>query len=293
MIENLEAEKITKLEHTHRDFPRLLKNIKNPPKTLYYTGDISACSEPCIAIVGSRKSTAYGRWASYNLGKILARHGVTVVSGMATGIDSESHKGALDGGGKTIAVLGCGPDICYPASNKSLMGSIKKSGLILSEYPPGSHPQPFMFPARNRIISGLSYGIIIVEADMRSGSLITAGHGLEQGREVFALPGNIDSIFSRGTNKLIQDGATPIVELEDIIRFLGLTAESRSPKNNCAGLGKDEASIINLIEKHGFLTHDELVNLCGKPAGEVGALLTILELKGHIRIAMGKIQVAK
>lgn len=285
--------RIGKVENADKAFPPLLKTIKDPPESLYYIGDISLCKEPCIAIVGSRKCTAYGKWVSYSLGKILAQHGIVVVSGMATGIDSESHKGALDGGGKTIAVLGCGPDICYPKNNKTLMTSIEKTGLILSEYPSESHPMPWMFPARNRIISGLSYGVIIVEADMRSGSLITAGHALEQGREVFALPGNIDSVFSSGTNKLIQDGATPLIDLDDIIRFLGLKTKDKLTKNNYAGLGKDEIAIVNLLENHGFLSHDELVALSGKQAGEVGALLTILELKGEIRISMGKIQVAK
>lgn len=284
---------IIKVKICEEDYPPMLKTLKDPPDYLYYTGDISLCKEPCIAIVGSRKSTAYGKWVSYNLGKILAEHGVVVVSGMATGIDSESHKGALAGQGKTIAVLGCGPDICYPKNNKIIMESIKKEGLILSEYEPGSHPLPWKFPARNRIISGLSYGVIIVEADMRSGSLITAGHALEQGREVFALPGNIDSIFSSGTNKLIQDGAIPLIDLKDIIRFLGISIEANKRKPNYSKLGKDEVEIIKLLTKHGFLSHDELVVLSGKQAGEVGALLTILELKGEIKIAMGKIQVAK
>lgn len=284
---------ISKVEKGDHDYPVLLKTLKDPPDSLHYIGDISLCKEPCIAIVGSRKSTAYGKWASFNLGKILAEHGVVVVSGMATGIDSESHKGALAAGGKTIAVLGCGPDICYPKSNKVLMESIIKSGLILSEYPAESQPLPWMFPARNRIISGLSYGVIIVEADMRSGSLITAGHALEQGKEVFALPGNIDSVFSSGTNKLIQDGAIPLIDLPDIIRFLGLKTKINKPKKSFSGLGKDEVVILKLIENHGFLTRDELVTLSKKQPGEVGALLTILELKGEIRIAMGKIQVAK
>lgn len=288
-----EEKQILKVEKHEEAYPRLLKTIKDPPESLHYIGDISLCKEPCIAIVGSRKSTAYGKWASFNLGKILAEHGIVVVSGMASGIDSESHKGALAADGKTIAVLGCGPDVCYPKTNKALMESIKETGLIMSEYQPGSHPLPWMFPARNRIISGISYGVIIVEGDMKSGSLITAGHALEQGREVFALPGNIDSVYSSGTNKLIQDGATPLISIESIIEFLGLEAKAQKKKKSFAGLGKDEIAILRLIEKHGYLSHDDLVTLSGKQAGQVGALLTILELKGEIRIALGKIQVAK
>lgn len=182
---------IKNVELDSEDYPPLLRFIKDPPKRLYYSGDLSLCKTLCLAVVGARHGSPYGRWAAYQIARKAAEYGVTIVSGMASGVDSAAHKGALDVRGKTIAVLGCGADICYPKSNLELMQKIRKTGLILSEYPPGSRPLAFQFPLRNRIISGLSRAVVIAEAGLSSGSLITAERAAEQGREVFAVPGNI------------------------------------------------------------------------------------------------------
>jgi len=273
-------------------FPELLRAIKNPPSTMYYKGNLNLCDTPCLAVVGARKATPYGKWAAYHIAKRAAEHGVTIVSGMASGIDSCGHMGALDAGGNTIAVLGCGPDICYPRTNRDLMNRISRAGLILSEYPPGSPPLQGQFPARNRIISGLSYGVLVAEASLRSGSLITAGLALDQGREVFAVPGNIDSIYSIGTNKLIQDGATPLADVDDILDLLGIR-EIRSSRKQRALLGEDEEIILQFVTDYGSVTLDRLCMISGKAPAAVGALVTILEMKGVVRTSMGKIHVAK
>ena len=273
-------------------FPELLKTIKNPPSKLYYVGNLDLCNTPCLAVVGSRKATPYGKWAAYHIAKRAAEHGVTIVSGMASGIDSCGHMGALDAGGNTIAVLGCGPDVCYPRTNRELMDRISRTGLILSEYPPGSPPLQGQFPARNRIISGLSYGVLVAEASLRSGSLITAGLALDQGREVFAVPGNINSIYSIGTNKLIQDGATPLADVDDILDLLGIR-EIRSSKKHRTSLGEDEEIVLKFVNDHGSVTLERLCILSGKAPATVGALVTVLEMKGMVRTSMGKIHVAK
>ena len=184
-------------------YPRRLKDIYDPPALLYVRGELRREDELAVAIVGSRKTSPYGRWFTEKIGRDLACHGVTIVSGMARGIDSVAHKGALQGGGRTIAVLGCGVDVIYPSENRDLFYQIIEHGAVLSEFPMGSPPEGGHFPRRNRIISGLSIGVVIVQASAKSGSLITAGYALEQGREVFAVPGNVGAEGSRGSNQLI------------------------------------------------------------------------------------------
>ncbi len=292
-MKNVKEEKpIRETSLDDADFPELLRAINNPPSTLYYQGNLQLCDTPCLAIVGARKATPYGKWAAYNIAKRAAEHGVTIISGMASGIDSCGHMGALDAGGNTIAVLGCGPDICYPRTNRELMNKIARTGLILSEYPPGSPPLAWQFPARNRIISGLSYGVLVAEASLRSGSLITASQALDQGREVFAVPGNINNIYSIGTNKLIQDGATPLVEVDDILDLLGIR-DVRSSNRHRALLGKDEEVLLQFVTDYGSITLDRLCMLSGRAPATVGALVTILEMKGMVQTSMGKIHVAK
>ncbi|HPD01412.1 MAG TPA: DNA-processing protein DprA, partial [Acetivibrio sp.] len=184
-------------------YPVSLKNIYDPPIVLYMKGNIEK-DEKFLAIVGSRRASSYGIKMAQTIAAELSKYGITVVSGMARGIDSYAHKGAIEAGGRTIAVLGCGLDIVYPSENKKLMENIISSGACVSEYLPGTSPIPGNFPARNRIISGISLGVIVIEAGERSGSLITADFALEQGREVFALPGNVNNYNSTGTNKLIK-----------------------------------------------------------------------------------------
>ena len=283
---------IKKVDIDSEDYPPLLRFIKDPPKLLYYCGDLSICKNLCLAVVGARHASPYGRWAAYQIAQRAAEYGVAVVSGMASGADSAAHKGALDIGGKTIAVLGCGADVCYPKSNMDLMCKIRKTGLILSEYPPGSRPQAFQFPLRNRIISGLSRAVVIAEAGLSSGSLITAERAAEQGREVFAVPGNINAACGIGTNKLIQDGATPVVVIDDVLNGLGIQKKCRKDAE-FESLGSDEKQLLQIVAGQGEVTADHLCRVTGKSAGEIGSILTILEMKGWVQTTMGKIYIAK
>lgn len=290
-----ESVKVSEIRQTQLgdyDYPELLKYISNPPEVLYYLGDLSLASKPAIAVVGARKATAYGKWAAYGFAEKLAEYEIAVVSGMAYGIDSYAHKGAVDNNGKTIAVLGCGVDICYPDSNKLLREHILKEGLLLSEYEPGTPPLPYRFPMRNRIISGLSIGTIIIEAGLSSGSLITAECAAEQGRNIYALPGNINSVLSFGTNKLIKDGAVPLIVFDDIIEELGIARKmpSNALKTN---LGRDERIIYEAVLQGGEMTTDTVCRSTGRPPSEVNAIVTILEMKGLLQTALGKIFIAK
>lgn len=199
-----------------KDYPTLLKKIYNPPIVLYVKGDKKHLNTPAIAIVGSRKCSEYGFEVASYLGKSLAQKGLTVVSGMASGIDEAAHKGALQIG-NTIAVLGTGVDVCYPSKNKIIYQDTQTKGCIVSEFPPKTQGLPHHFPMRNRIISGMCLGVVVVEAQARSGSLITAELALEQNRDVFAVPGNIQSALSCGTNQLIQEGAKLVLKAEDIL----------------------------------------------------------------------------
>ncbi|NLY70311.1 MAG: DNA-protecting protein DprA [Clostridiales bacterium] len=269
------------------EYPELLNQIENPPEKLYYAGNLDLCKTRCLALVGARKATAYGKWAAYNIAKRAAEHGITIVSGLARGVDSYAHRGALDAGGNTIAVLGCGIDICYPKENQLLMKKIAERGLIISEYPIGSSPLRHHFPLRNRIISGLSETVVIVEASLNSGSLITAEYALEQGREVFAVPGNINNIFSIGTNKLIQDGATPIVVIDDILEAFDIKKRIEPE------LTRDERIIFKLVKDHEEVTISFLTKLSRKPASVVSDIIANLEMKGKVQTLSGKIYIAK
>jgi len=291
-FEQIKTEQIGQVEIGDKDYPELLNYIGNPPEKLYYAGDITIASKPSIAIVGARKATSYGKWAAYGLAKKLSEYGISVVSGMAYGIDSFAHKGAVENLGRTIAVLGCGIDICYPDSNRVLRENILKEGLILSEYEPGVTPLPFRFPMRNRIISGLCIGTIIVEAGLSSGSLITAECAAEQGRNIYALPGNINSMYSFGTNKLIKDGATPLIVFDDIIDELGIKRQIPSSALKIE-LGRDEREIYEYVLQSGETTADSICRNIGKRPSDVNAMVTILEMKGLLQTALGKIFIAK
>lgn len=291
MLDLLEKYPIKTVTPLEDDYPCMLRYIKDPPSLLYYRGDIKIASTTCLSVVGSRHATGYGKWAANMLGRKLAEYEITLVSGMAMGIDTYGHRGALDGNGKTIAVFGCGADVCYPKSNRELMNEILEKGLIVSEFPPEFQPTNYSFPIRNRIISGLSMGTIVVEAGISSGSLITAELAAEQGRNIYAIPGNINNIFSFGSNKLIKDGAIPLTTIDDIIDELGMIRkESAQLKMK---LGKDEISVYEAVEKSGETTVDYICKAIGKGAGEVNALITVLEMKGLIYYSMGKIFIAK
>lgn len=278
------------LEKEDIRYPDLLRQIPEPPKQLYCIGNVELLKMPAAALVGSRKCSEYGKQVAMNLGKTLAQAGAVVVSGMAKGIDSFGQLGTLKAGGKTIAVLGCGVDICYPAENRKLYDQIASEGLIVSEYPPGTAPMPYMFPQRNRIIAGLSKVVTIVEAGRDSGALITAGLAEDFGREVYAVPGNITSMWSLGTNKLIADGAMPVVVLDDVVRAMGLTAKSIS--SDMAGLSELERQVVALVEQHGEVSLEFLCSRLRKNPVDMNGIVMILEIKGVLATNFGKIFVA-
>ena len=275
------------------DYPEMLKNIFDPPPGLFVRGRITGADTQAVAMVGSRRATRYGLTVSTKLAGELAGAGVTVVSGLARGIDTEAHRGALAAGGRTIAVLGCGVDTAYPRENAGLMEEISRSGAVLSEFPPGMQPEAWHFPVRNRIISGLSRGVVVVEAAARSGALITAEFALDQGREVMAVPGNITSDLSRGTNCLIRQGARPVESGGQIIEDLMLEGLFKPGDLGPTGisLGPDEESVYGLAAG-GPVALDELVEGAGLPAQRVLVALTFLEMKGLVRQLPGRLYTA-
>ena len=272
-------------------YPEILKNIPDPPAVLYCRGKLEK-DAVCVSVVGSRRATPYGLETARRLSRELAENGITVVSGMARGIDSKAHCGALEGGGRTIAVLGCGLDIVYPPENKELMENICRSGAAISEYVPGTPPLQFNFPARNRIISGLSRGVAVVEANDRSGSLITAEFALEQGRDVYAVPGNINSANSAGTNKLLKDGAKIVTNGGDILEELKMEynfkyAYTKKRKLPDALLQGDEKTIAQKLL--GGPAHiDVIARDCGISVQLAGSVLVMLELSGFVEQLPGK-----
>lgn len=273
-------------------YPSLLRETIDPPYCLYYKGSFGILQKPCIAVVGARKASNYGSWAAFQLGAVLSEAGATVVSGMAYGVDTSAHQGALSRHGTTAAVLGCGVDICYPAANRKLRDDILQEGLILSEYMPKTQPKPYQFPRRNRIISGLCLGTVIAEAGLSSGSLITAETAAEQGREVFAIPGNINQSGSIGCNKLIQDGAFPVVVPGDVLEQLHIqSTECKSEEN--MKLGRAEQEIVDIVKKEGEISLNQLAGFLKKSAATAAGLVTILEMKGILQTSFGKIYIAK
>lgn len=273
-------------------YPPRLQNIYDPPALLYLRGELKGRDELAISIVGSRKTSAYGRWVTEKISQDLARHGITIVSGMARGIDSVAHWGAISGGGRTIAVLGCGVDVVYPRENRNLFAKIMEQGAILSEFPMGSPPEGGHFPKRNRIISGLSMGVVVVQASEASGSLITANYALEQGREVFAIPGNVGVEGSQGTNQLIKQGAKLVETSEDILEEI-LPQWSREKE------GEQKVEIVKpvLTEEEKVLYEmlgdtplhiDTLIRESQFDPGKVSSLLLNLELRGLISQWPGK-----
>jgi DNA processing protein len=271
-------------------YPELLKEINHIPPILYYRGRLETLNRPAIAIVGSRRCTFYGQEVAYKLASELASAGVAIVSGMALGIDTAAHRGALECAGYTAAVLGCSLDRCYPPGNQELMDQISSCGVILSEFALGTEPLPFNFPQRNRIISGLSHGTVVVEATAKSGSLITANYALEQNREVFAVPGNIGSPYSRGCHRLIKDGAKLVESAADIFDELALDRgleEQQSFSFTEQNLNGPESKLLQVIP-YQQLHIDDIIRLSGLRAAEASALLLSLELKKQIRQAPGK-----
>jgi DNA processing protein len=272
-------------------YPRLLKNIYDPPYLLYYQGSLPAEDDLCIALVGSRRSTPYGRHTAETIARELAEKGVWVISGLARGIDTWSHRGCLKGGGKTVAVLGSGIDLIYPRENKDLFREIISMGAVISEFPPGTPPLPQHFPARNRIISGMSRGVVVVEAAEKSGSLITVDFALEHGRDVFAVPGPVTSIMSRGTHRLIRQGAKLVENAFDILEEY-LEVENPPVEFDLFSFSPKEREILELM-MGGAAHFDVLVEKSGLPAGEMASQLTLWEIKGLIKQLPGKYYILK
>jgi len=270
------------------DYPSYLKEIPGPPGVLYCEGRTASLRQPSVAVVGSRRPTFYGRAVAENLARGLASRGCVVVSGLAVGIDAAAHRGAL-GEGETVAVLGCGIDVRYPRENRSLAREIAEKGAVVSEFPLGTKPERGNFPIRNRIISGLSLGVVVVEAAAKSGSLITAGFALDQNREVMAVPGNITSDASRGANRLIKEGARLVENWEDAAAGLPapwaekiLAEKSGKAENSRVLLSDAEKNLLELIPADGVIEADELLEKTEHSVPGFLALLLELELKGVI-----------
>lgn len=289
-----DLEKLAKLEArlvTIRDseYPANLREIYDPPPLLFVRGGFQPRDQRCVAIVGSRRATPYGRLVSETLARDLAARGITVVSGIAVGADAAAHRGALSAKGRTIAVLACGLDVPYPRETMELREQAAHSGAVVSELPLGTPARPHRFAARNRLISGLALGVVVTEAGERSGALITADLGANQGRQVFAVPGSINSEMSRGTHALLRDGARLAGSVEDILEELDLPEgpvvagpEPQVEEAADAGLTLDERSILNVLslqQKH----VDEIIHHCQLSSPRTSAGLLMLELKGLVR----------
>lgn len=282
-----ELDKLTKhhvqlITFLDENYPPRLKTIDDPPPVLYVRGELSPQDDKALAIVGTRKCTRYGRDVSFQLAQELAQNGVTIISGLAQGIDASAHQGALRGHGRTLAVLGCGVDIIYPRQHAELAKQIMNNGALISEFPLTTQPLGKNFPRRNRVMSGLALGVLVVEAPEKSGALITAHIAIEQGREVFVIPGNITNHNASGTNKLIQDGAKLIISAKDILDELNMEyaiQQTRIQTEVVAPSTDEENRILSYIGTEP--THiDDIIRESGLSSAEVMGLLTILELKG-------------
>jgi DNA processing protein len=290
-VEKCNARIITYLDPS---YPALLKEIPYPPIVVYIKGKNLPINHTFIAVVGSRIPTHYGVKAAENIGMGLAMRRVGVVSGLAKGIDSAAHRGCMRGKGFTIAVMGTGIDVVYPATNKRLFEQVVESGAVISEFPLGTPPEAKNFPIRNRIISGLSRGVAVVEATRKSGSLITASFALDQGREVFAVPGSIDSFKSTGTHFLIKQGAKLIENADDILSEFGFVSECAQESDLFKGafgappaMDESEEKVYEIISDYPMHI-DEIVRLGGMDAGEVLSILMRMELNGVVKQLPGK-----
>ena len=274
---------IRSLARSDPAYPALLRELHDPPRRLYLRGgSADVLPRPAVAVVGARSCSPYGAHVARALARDLAAAGVVVVSGLARGIDGEAHRGALEGGGPTIAVLGCGIDRDYPRANAALARRVRESGVVVSEYEPGIDPAPWRFPARNRIIAGLALATVVVEARSRSGALATVDFALELGRDVFAVPGEITSALSAGTNGLLRQGAAPLLSANDVLAALGI--EPPPPESpTLSAPARDLLAILG----DGARTGDELVRILGRPSGDVAAALGELELAGLVAAGDG------
>ncbi len=270
------------------DYPALLREIAAPPPVLYVEGRLESLRHPCVAMVGSRRGSAYGRRQAEWFARELSKAGLAICSGMALGIDAAAHKGALDAGGYTIAVMGTGVDVCYPARNRELREQIRAQGALVSEFPLGAPPRRANFPRRNRIISGLSAGVAVIEASLKSGSLVTAKLALQQNREIFAMPGPVSSSFSQGCHQLIRQGAALVETPADILREMPDAIPLADFRPGSAGApgagfarGPDDAKLLALLEESGSLP-ETLARQTGLAQQQLAVKLLQLELSGAV-----------
>jgi DNA processing protein len=274
------------------EYPRRLQEIASAPPVLYLRGRLASGDDMALAIVGARHATAYGETVARELASELARRGLCIISGLARGIDAAAHRGALDAGGRTLAVLGSGLDQIYPGEHKGLAGEVASHGAVLTEFPLGTPPVRLNFPRRNRIISGLSLGVVVVEAGVDSGALITAHHALEQGREVFAVPGRVHARYSEGCNRLIKAGAKLVESWEDVLSELVPQVRRSRPRRAAAPppptLTPAEQQVYDILLE-GPLHIDALIVRASLPGGRAASALLSLEMKGLIRQLSGKV----
>ncbi len=282
-MELLERHGVAAIPRQDRKYPSLLKEIDDPPPVLYVKGSILPQDATSLAVVGTRRATVYGKEVATRITSDLVAAGVTIVSGLAKGIDTVAHRSALEAGGRTIAIFGCGLDIIYPVENTKLAADVLDHGALISEHPIGVKPERYHFPRRNRIMSGISLGVLAVESDLSSGTRFTVEHALEQGREVFTVPGSIFSRNSEGPHRWIQEGAKLVTRVEDILEELNLAAvgQQLEMKELIPG-SADEDILIKLLSvepRH----IDEVTRLSGLPINTVSSTLAMMELKGVVR----------
>ncbi len=284
---------LTLLADTDPAYPRLLREIHNPPAFLFVHGELKPEDALAVAIVGTRHATSYGRQQAERLAAGLARAGLTIVSGLARGIDAVAHRAAMQAGGRTLAVLGSGVLNIYPPEHQSLADEVRGHGALISENPPLSEPVSGAFPQRNRLISGLSLGVIVIEAAERSGALITARHAMEQGRDVFAVPGRVDSRTSRGCHRLIRDGAKLVECVEDVLDEFGPLVEAAPRPDGTVmhhpaelQLNELERQVLNAITSDA-ISIDRVVETCGLPVQRVLATISVLEMRSLVRRVSG------
>jgi DNA processing protein len=266
----------------HPAYPRLLAEISGRPPVIYMRGTLTDGDERAVGIVGTRRATSYGCQMAARIAGDLAQAGVTVISGLARGVDAAAHRAALEAGGRTIAVLGSGPDVIYPAEHRRLAAQVIEAGAVVTEHPPGTKPDAQHFPARNRIISGMSLGVVVIEAPARSGALITANFAADQGRDVFVVPGSVLAASSEGTNGLLRDGARPVRDGRDVLEDLGLDGGRPAALQTQLLLSDQERLLLAAVRDEARHI-DELAEEVGLSAADTNVVLLTLELKGAVR----------
>lgn len=282
VLEKIAAGNMRVITWLDGDYPRRLKEIDQSPPVLFIRGTINVEDDWAVAVVGTRRVTPYGRQVADEIGRFLAQNGVTVVSGLARGVDAIAHQSALQAGGRTFAVLGSGVDVIYPPEHRKLAAEIIQQGAVISDYPVGTQPDGVNFPPRNRIISGLSLATVVVEAGEKSGALITAEFAVDQGRDVFAVPGSILAAQSQGTNRLIEQGARPLLKMSEILESLKLEQiPEKQQTRKLNPMSKEEQRLLEQLSSEPVHI-DQLCELTGLPITNVSATLTMMELKGFV-----------